>query len=218
MDLIPTIASHLASRYASRYNHGMQNVELGEFSLERMDRAVEKVRDRLLRATAVLEQAGVNYAVIGGHAVAAWVSRVDENLVRYTRDVDLLIRRADFERVKAAFEAAGLVSRHSGGIEMFLESAGGKARDAVHVLFADEKVRPEDPHAAPDLVPCERTEHFRFVALESLVRMKLTSFRDKDRMHLRDLLSVGLISQSWLAQLPADLAARLKQLIDTPNG
>jgi hypothetical protein len=37
----------------------MANVELGEFSLERMDRAVEKVRDRLLRATEVLEQAGV---------------------------------------------------------------------------------------------------------------------------------------------------------------
>ena len=79
----------------------MAIVELGEFSLERMDRAVEKVRDRLLRATAVLEQAGVPYSVIGGHAVAAWVSRVDEGLVRYTRDVDLLIRRADFENPDA---------------------------------------------------------------------------------------------------------------------
>ena len=169
----------LVPRSIIRYNDGMQNIELGEFSLERMDRAVEKVRDRLLRATAVLEQAGVPYAVIGGHAVAAWVTRVDENLVRYTRDVDLLIRRADFERAKAAFEAAGLVSRHSAGIEMFLESAGGKAGDAVHVLFAGEKVRPEDPHATPSLDPCERTEHFRFVALDSLVRMKLTSFRLK---------------------------------------
>ena len=196
----------------------MANVELGEFSLERMDRAVEKVRDRLLRATAVLEQAGVPYAVIGGHAVAAWITRVDESLVRYTRDVDLLIRRSDFERVKAAFEAAGLVSRHSAGIEILLENAAGKARDAVHVLFADEKVRPEDPHAAPDLEPCERTEHFRFVALDSLVRMKLTSFRDKDRMHLRDLLGAGLIDQLWLSRLPVDLAARLKELIDTPNG
>ena len=40
--------------------------------LERMARAVEKVRDRLQRATAALESAGVPYAVIGGNAVAAW--------------------------------------------------------------------------------------------------------------------------------------------------
>ena len=27
--------------------------------------------------------------------------------------------------------------------------------------------------------------------------MKLTSFRDKDRTHLRDLISVGLVDESW---------------------
>ena len=42
----------------------------GELVLERMVRAVEKVRERLLRATAALDAAGVLYAVIGGNAVA----------------------------------------------------------------------------------------------------------------------------------------------------
>lgn len=196
----------------------MANIKLGDFSLERIDRAVEKVRDRLLRATALLEQSGIPYAVIGGHAVAAWITRVDESLVRFTRDVDLLIRRADFERAKSAFEAGGFMYRHSAGIEMFLDGASSKAGDAVHVLFAEEKVRASDPHAAPDLEPCERTSDFRFVALESLVRMKLTSFRDKDRTHLRDLLGAGLIDEAWLTRLPDDLAVRLKQLIDTPDG
>lgn len=101
---------------------------------------------------------------------------------------------------------------------MFLEIAGGKAGDAVHVLFADEKVRPEDPYAAPDLNPCECTEHFRFVALDSLVRMKLTSFRLKDQVHLQDLIKAGLVDESMLARLPADLASRLKPLIENPNG
>lgn len=32
--------------------------------------------------------------------------------------------------------------------------------------------------------------------LEALVRMKLTYFRDKDRVHLRDMLRVGLIDAS----------------------
>jgi len=207
----------LVGRFAARYNRRMAEVKLDEITLERMDRAVEKVRDRLLRATAALEDACVPYAVIGGHAVAAWVARVDESLVRYTRDVDLLIRRDDFERVKSALESAGFQSRHSAGLEMFLEGFEGKARDAVHVLFAGEKVRPEDACAAPDIEPSERTEHFRFVPLEALVRMKLTSFRLKNRVHLLDMIEAGIIDGSWCQRLPAELAARLQELVDNPH-
>ena len=35
------------------------------------------------------------YAVVGGNAVAAWVSRVDQAAVRNTQDVDIVLRRAD---------------------------------------------------------------------------------------------------------------------------
>ena len=45
----------------------------GLLALQRMERAVEKVRNRLLRSTAALEAAGIPYAVIGGNAVMAWV-------------------------------------------------------------------------------------------------------------------------------------------------
>src|SRR5262245_39451006 len=155
----------------------MADTELDKLSLERMDRAVERVRDRLLRATAALEVVGVPYAVIGGHAVAAWVTRVDPLLARYTRDVDIIVRRNEFARVKAALEAAGFISRHSAGIEMFLDGPETKARDAVHVLFAGEKVRPDDLHPAADVEPFETVDGYRFVGLESIVRMKLTSFR-----------------------------------------
>ena len=51
--------------------------------LDRMERAVAKVRERLLRATAALNQAGVSYAVVGGNAVASWVATVDEGAVRH---------------------------------------------------------------------------------------------------------------------------------------
>ncbi|HEX8342117.1 MAG TPA: hypothetical protein VF624_14520 [Tepidisphaeraceae bacterium] len=44
------------------------------------------------------------------------------------------------------------------------------------------------------------------------------SFRIKDNMHLRDMLEVGLVDSTWTAHLPADLAARLQSLIDTPEG
>ena len=117
----------------------------GLLALDRMQRAVEKVRDRLLRSTAALEAAGVPYAVIGGNAVMAWVEQADEAAVRFTQDVDLVLRRDDLERAKAA-------------------------------------------------------NH------------------DKDRMHMRDMLGVGLIDATWPARYPPELAARLQHLIDTPDG
>ncbi|WP_439628435.1 nucleotidyltransferase family protein [Gemmata sp.] len=196
----------------------MADVVLGEVSWERMVGAVEKVRERLLRATAALERGGVPYAVIGGNAVAAWVSRVDEAAVRNTQDVDVLLRRADFDAAKAALEAAGFVYRHAASIDMFLDGPGAKARDAVHVLFANEKVRESYALPTPDVTESEPGGTFRVLALEALVRMKLTSNRDKDRTHLRDFLDVGLIDASWPARFPPELAARLQHILDTPDG
>ena len=54
----------------------------GLLALDRLERAVEKVRDKLLRSTAALEAAGVPYAVVGGNAVMAWVEQADEAAVR----------------------------------------------------------------------------------------------------------------------------------------
>lgn len=196
----------------------MSQVALGEVSLERMVRAVEKVRERMLRAAATLEKAGIPYAVVGGNAVAVWVSRVDEAAVRYTQDVDILLKRDSLEAAKTAMSGAGFIYRHVKGIDMFLDGPGAKARDAVHLLFAGERVRADDLAPAPDLSESEAGPQFRFVSLDALVRMKLTSFRDKDRTHLRDMLEVELIDASWRDRLPADLAARLQQLLDTPGG
>lgn len=188
------------------------------FSLDAMERAVGKVYDRLLRATAALERAGIAYAVAGGHAVAAWVARVDESATRNTRDVDILIRRADLETVKSALEMAGFLYRHSAGVDLFLDGPEAKARDAVHIVFAGEKVRPHEPLPNPEVTDSEPADRFRILSLPALVRIKLTAFRDKDRTHLRDLLDVGLIDAAWTARLPAELAARLQSLIDTPEG
>jgi hypothetical protein len=58
----------------------------------------------------------------------------------------------------------------------------------------------------------------RTLPLESLVRMKLTSFRDKDRVHLRDLIAVGLVDASWLERMPFALRSRLVQLLEDPDG
>jgi hypothetical protein len=195
----------------------MNSIPMGEFSLERMVRAVEKVRDRLLRASSALERAKIPYAVIGGNAVAAWVSRVDEAAVRNTQDVDILLRRTDLEAAKEALSKAGFIYRHVKSIDMFLDGPGAKARDAVHVLFAGEKVRQDDLVPTPEITEVEETPSYRIVKLDALVRMKLTSFRRKDQVHLQDMLEIGLIDSSWCSRIPSELASRLQELVDTPD-
>jgi hypothetical protein len=104
------------------------------------------------------------------------------------------------------------------GIEMFLDGPGAKARDAVHVIFAGEKVRPDDPAPAPDVSEAVEIDRHRTLSLDALVRMKLTAFRDKDRMHLRDMIDVELVDRSWCDRVPPELAPRLKELLDNPEG
>lgn len=198
--------------------HQLTVVSFGEDVLERMILAVEKVRDRLRRATAALETARIPYAVIGGNAVAAWVSKVDPGAARNTVDVDILVNRSDFEAVKSAMSTAGFHHRQVLGVNMFLDGPKGRPRDAVHVVFAGEKVRQEYTEPAPDLTATDQHESHKLLALEPLVIMKLTSFRDKDRTHLRDMIEVGLVDRTWLTRLPAALSERLKELLDNPDG
>jgi len=150
--------------------------------------------------------------------VALWVSRVDESAVRATQEVDIMVARDSFEAVKAALENAGFVYRPAAAIELFLDRPDAKARDAVHVVFAGEKVRPHEPAANPEVTESERADGYTVLALGALVRIKLTAFRDKDPTHLRDLIEVGLVGPQTLVTLPPVLAARLQQLFDTPDG
>ena len=185
---------------------------------ERATMAAEQVRDRLRRAAAALDAGGVPYAVIGGNAVAEWVGRVDAAAVRNTQDVDILIRRADLDAAKSALEAVGFVYRHAASIDMFLDGPGAKARDAVHVIFAREKVRAEYALPTPDVTESEAAGSFRVLSLDALLKMKLTSFRRKDQVHVQDMIDVGLVDATWTSRVPAELAPRLQELLDTPDG
>lgn len=183
-----------------------------------MIEAVQAVRDRALRATAALERAGILYAMAGGNAVAAWVARVDRAAVRNTQDVDILVRRADFDAVKLALESAGFVHASVMDMTCFIDGPEGSPRDAVHLLFAGEKVRESYPLPTADVTERERAEDYHVVGLDPLVRMKLNSFRRKDQVHLQDMISLGLVDASWLERLVPEHAARLKQLLDDPDG
>lgn len=191
---------------------------MNEDILVRMERAVAKVRERLLRATAALNAAAIPYAVVGGNAVASWVATVDEGAVRNTRDVDLLVRRSDLPAITAALEKAGFVHGELLGVTMFRDGADGKPSEAIHLLFEGEKTRSDHILPAPLIQTVEDPASFHVITLESLVVMKLMSNRDKDRTHLRDLVSVGLIDEAWPGKVPPHLEERMKHILDTPDG
>jgi hypothetical protein len=191
----------------------MATIALKAFSWERMIAAVEDVRERACRAADALQRAGIPCVIIGGQAVAAWVARVDREAVRNTKDVDLLVRRHDFARAVDALQAVGFVHQTVLGADVFLDGPEGSIRSAVHVVFAGERVHPDYLLPAPEITESEPGPDFRVPTLDALVRMKLTSFRLKDKVHLIDLLDVGLIDAGWSACLPPELAARLTELV-----
>ena len=190
----------------------------GDALWQRIERAVEIVKDRLLRVTRALNAAGIPYAVVDGNAVQHWVAQVDESVVRNTRDVDIILYESDLQRASEVLAEEGFIYRRSAGVSMFLDGSDAKARDAVHVVFAGKKVRDEYPEPVPEIDDYVLMEKARTLPLESLVRMKLTSFRDKDRVHVRDMISIGIIDDSWLPRFSPAIQARLRELLDDPDG
>lgn len=206
--------------------------------LQRMVDAVELVRQRLVRTSAALRDAKVPYAIVGGNAVAAWVATVDRAAVRSSQNVGVMIRRSDFNAAKSALEAAGFVYRHAANMDLFLDvggaasgDAGGgrksvgdnaerkpSARDAVHIVFANEMVRKGEAAANPGVEDSVDMGTMRVLSLRALVQIKLTAFRRKDQVHLMDMIEVGLIDESWVGKMPGVLGERLKGLLETPEG
>jgi hypothetical protein len=162
----------------------------------------------------MFEAEAIPYEIVGGMAVAAQIERVDRDQVMLTRDVDLMIDRSDFERVKEAAPRHGFHYRHSSGLDMLLHGDEKKAIRGVHLLFSREKVRAnqaENPALRPERIAIYGKE-ILVVPVADLVRMKLNSYRDKDRVHVRALDGLGLITPAVERTLPADLQTRLQHI------
>ncbi len=178
--------------------------------------AVDRVERRLKRVATALDQAGIRYAVIGGNAVATWVARKNRSATRATKDVDLLVDRSDAGRVTSTLESLGFQKHDLRRLVLFIDPEEPDRRSGVHLVWAGERVRPSYTHAAPQLAEAVRDpEDFWVIDLPALVRMKLTSFRDIDRVHIADMLGVGLIDSAVRSALPADLIERLDTIEDS---
>src|SRR5947209_17221165 len=80
-------------------------------------------------------------------------------------------------------------------------------------LFVREKVRREYAEAVPSFSEAvQYANGISIISVSDLVKMKLTSFRLKDRVHIQDLDSVGLITPEIEVSLSEPLLARLAEV------
>src|SRR5579862_578071 len=169
-----------------------------------------EVAGRLAKA---LSQAGIEYRVVGGFAAYMHVNEVEPMAARLTRDIDVAVDRADLDAIIRAVRPFGFEYRHAAGVDMLVDAEAPKAHSAVHLLFIREKVRKEYAEPVPAFSQAVRYENgVSIVPVADLVKMKLTSYRDKDRVHVRDMDGVGLITKEVEADLSPILLERLRHI------
>jgi hypothetical protein len=177
------------------------------------DMHVEQLFEKVKRLHAALAEAGLPYRIVGGVAVFFQVFERDPGKARMTRDVDVAVNREDLSRISAAGEKYGFRYRHAAGLDMLVDAENPRASTAIHLIFVREKVRPEYLEPVPGFSEPTRTaEGVLLAPVADLVRMKLTSFRLKDRVHVQDMDSVGLITLEIERGLSEPLRARLAEV------
>jgi hypothetical protein len=185
---------------------------------QRYGRVMDELERRKQRITEALTSHQIPYALVGGQAVIAWVTTVDPDATRTTKDVDILLRRQDLQLAKQAAAGAGFDYFEVKGVGMFLDQENPSPKRGVHIVWANELVRPGDTVPAPRIEDSAILGQGQsVVSLEWLVKMKLTAWRLHDQVHLQDMIDVRLIDATWLARLPPELAARLQTLLDQPR-
>jgi hypothetical protein len=174
------------------------------------DQHVDQLFEVLHNVTSALKRSGIPHRVIGGMAVFIHVQERDPMAARSTKDIDMAIYRRDLARVAEAVKPAGFEYRHAAGVDMLVNVVTRSARSAIHLIMAGEKVRPEYAEPVPEFSPnAETVEGILLAPVADLVRMKLTSYRLKDKVHIQDLDGVGLITPEIEAGLSPELRERL---------
>lgn len=194
----------------------MAITEYGPISWERIIGAANDVRRRLTRAVNALQSNEIPYAVIGGNCVAAWVRRHGQGGERGTPNVDVLVDRRFLCAAAAALLEEGF--QQTAEPYWFLEAADDGTRQRIRIFVAEERVKSTDLLPLPATSRSVEDEIGRIIALDALAEMKLSSYRTIDRVHLRDMIDVGLIDETWIDRIPPLLRHRLRETLDDPDG
>ena len=160
----------------------------------------------------------IPHELIGGLAVLIHVEEADPAHSMLTRDVDLMICRSDLGRVIEIAAKHGFRFRHAAAMDMLLYGDTDSAKNAVHLIFSGERVKPNQATPNPPIAPEKKQIHGKevmVIPVADLVRMKLSSYRDKDRVHIRSLDAAGLITPEIEQAISKELQARLEHVRET---
>jgi hypothetical protein len=148
----------------------------------------------LHKITDTLTAEGIPHELIGGLAVFIHVEEADPTHSILTRDVDLMVRREDLDRIKQVAAKKGFRFRHAAGLDILLYGDADSAKNAVRLVFKN------------NFAPKKKRilgEEVLVIPVADLLRMKLSAFRDKDRVHVRSMDAAGLITtgveENWRA-------------------
>jgi hypothetical protein len=172
----------------------------------------------LHKITDTLSAEHIPHEVIGGLAVLIYVEEANPEQTALTRDVDLMVLRSDLERIKSAAARHGFRFRHVAGVDMLVFGDVEPVRNTVHLIFSGEKVRPNYLAPTPPIEPQRKNilgKEVMVIPVADLVRMKLTSFRLKDQVHVKSLDAVGLVTTEVERKLTPELLQRLEHIRKT---
>lgn len=191
---------------------------MGPPSFERALLAIELVRQRLLRVTGALEEHCVPNAVVGDFAVEEWVRQVDEDGVRNSVEVQILLNRNDLPQAARALAKSGFEAAEVNGETVFLPPSDPRVKRGVRIVFANEQSPRYGHPASPDITQSHITKNgLRVIDLAPLLRMKLSGYRLVDKVHLADMLDLGLITDEHDVAMPPELRARLDEFRANPE-
>jgi len=164
------------------------------------------VWETLRALDARLHDAGIEYVVIGGLALNA------HEYERQTVDVDVVIRRADFERFKQALGGSYQPTGDTG--RRFLDP---RSEVNIDVLLAGELARRRDRNKSirfPDPAEAEVHGDVRTVSLACLIELKLVTWRYKDWGDVVELIRAHNLTETFTEQLDTTVQTAFRQCYD----
>jgi hypothetical protein len=165
------------------------------------DTHLDQLSEIAERACRALNEAGIPYRIVGGLAVFLHVRRRDPMAARLTRDADLAISCGDLEVIAQVVRPLGLNYRHVAGVDMLVDAQNSVSRSAIHFVTGTDFSTPADTE-----------DGILLASVPDLLRMKLTSFRLRDKVHIADMDSVGLITPEIERSLSQPMQERLRQV------
>ncbi len=155
--------------------------------------------DVLATIAAVFEQAGLRYALIGGHAVNAWLEP------RFTADVDVTVAAdpAALARARDALEALGYVVNAEHGADLpsgpdFVRFTRGPQDSPIEIQAAKTQLQ-------HDLIArATRSSVVATATPEDLIILKLIAHRPKDLADLAGLLALEGLDWSYVEDRARD--------------